>query len=84
MEADDLEVEAKAEEDRMSLAEVLALRKVPDHHARPLMQYVGDTPKTSQARPLREWLDLYDEMMTKPTGMTTLAWHEARLKQKAK
>jgi hypothetical protein len=59
-----------------SLAELVAMRRIPDHHAFALRQYVGDDTE----RPLAEWDSLYKEMMSKPTDMPKAQWHETFVK----
>lgn len=66
-----------AEEPNVSLAELLALKKIPDHHAVPLKNYVGGVDE----KPLSEWLSLYEEFMSKPTGMSREQWHPLFIKK---
>lgn len=68
----DVKVEQeKREEPRPNLAELLAMRRIPDAHAFALKLYVGD----DRERPLSEWESLYREFMSKPTGMSKEQWH---------
>jgi hypothetical protein len=60
-------------ESKMALAELVAMRRIPDHHAFAMRLYVGDD---NAERTLSEWTNLYDEMMSKPTGMPKEQWHE--------
>ena len=55
----------------VNLAELLALKSIPDRHAMPLKLYVGD----AGPKPFSEWMLLYSEMMSKPTGMSREQWH---------
>jgi hypothetical protein len=64
-------------EARVSLAEMLALKLIPDIHAMPLKLYVGDMGE----RPLSEWKSLYREFMSKPTGITREQWHPMFIKK---
>jgi len=63
----------------MGLAELIAMRRIPDSHAMPLRLYVGDEKAQMT---LSAWEDTYQEMMSKPTGMPKEKWHEERKKQK--
>lgn len=67
----------KRKEPCVSLAELLAMRKVPDHHAHALKVYAG----TVGEMPLSEWEGLYAEMMSKPTDMPKEQWHAEFKKQ---
>ena len=64
--------ETKEPEGKSSLAELVALSRIPDHHAFAMRQYVGD----DNERPLSEWDSLYKEMMSKPTDMPKDEWHK--------
>ena len=66
----------KKSEPKVSLAEMLAMKKVPDHHAHALSVYVGDAGE----KPLSEWMSLYEEFMKKPTGMSKEEWHAEFIK----
>jgi hypothetical protein len=59
--------------DPIGLAELVAMRRIPDHHAKPLRIYAGDD---SVKMTVAEWESLYEEMMLKPTGMPQREWHE--------
>jgi hypothetical protein len=59
-------------EPNISLAELVAMRRIPDAHAFAFRLYVGDTGE----RPLSEWVSLYEEFKTKPTDMPKEKWHE--------
>lgn len=60
-------------EDVFGVAEAVALRLFPDHHALPVVLYVGDrNAKLSTSG----WKQLYNEMMTKPTDVSKKDWHE--------
>ena len=58
--------------EEIGLAEALALRLLPDHHAMPMRLYVGDDSKKT----VTDWKDAYNEMMSKPTNISKEAWHE--------
>ena len=61
-----------AEKDQVvGLRELLAMKKIPDKHAFPLKLYVGDMDE----RPMPEWMELYKEFLSKPTGMSREDWH---------
>jgi len=68
-------------EPEISLAELISMRRIPDHHAFALGQYVG---KDKVERKLSEWDSLYKEMMSKPTDMPKEQWHEKFKNQKVR
>ena len=72
------EQKQESQEPRVSLAEIIAMRRIPDIHAFALKGYVGD----GNERPLSEWDSLYQEMMSKPTDMPKERWHEDFKKSK--
>ena len=60
------------------LAELVAMRRIPDAHVLPLRLYVGD----AKERPLSEWESLYQEFLAKPTDMPKEQWHERFVKSR--
>jgi hypothetical protein len=60
----------------VNLAELIALKSIPDRHAMPLKLYAGG----SGPKPFAEWMSLYKEMLGKPTGMTREEWHTKFIK----
>lgn len=56
----------------IGLAELVAMRRIPDHHAMPLRLYVGDDVRMT----VPQWDSAYQEMMSKPTGVSKEQWHE--------
>lgn len=60
-------------EDHIGLAELVAMRRIPDHHAMPLRLYVE---KNDVKMTVSQWDRTYAEMMSKPTGMSKAEWHE--------
>lgn len=56
----------------VSLVELIAMKKIPDHHAPALKGYVG----ADGEKPLSEWMNLYKEMMSKPSDVSKEKWHE--------
>jgi hypothetical protein len=63
--------------DTFGIGEALALRLFPDHHAFPMRLYYGDGVRFSRA----DWVSLYGEMMSKPTGVSKEDWHEKCLEK---
>lgn len=60
-------------ESLIGLAELVAMRRIPDHHAMPLRLYVENNDAKMT---VSQWDRTYKEMMSKPTGMSKAAWHE--------
>lgn len=60
-------------ESLIGLAELVAMRRIPDHHAMPLRLYVENNDAKMT---VSQWERTYAEMMSKPTGMSKAEWHE--------
>ena len=56
----------------VSFPEFVAMKEVPGKHAVPLRLYADDISD----RPVQEWRDLYEEMMSKPTDMPKEEWRK--------
>jgi hypothetical protein len=67
-------------EPRANLHELLAMKKIPDIHAAALALYAGDV----RERPISEWMDLYSEFMSKPTGLSREQWHPLFISKRGK
>ncbi len=59
------------QQSEFGIAEALALRLFPDHHAFPMKIYVGDDKQLTA----EGWKQAYNLMMSKPTDVTKEAWH---------
>ena len=66
-------------EGTIEFTEAIAMKLFPDHHAHPMLVYVGDKKTTFSAE---GWKSLYAEMMSKPTNMPKEEWHERFVNQK--
>ena len=58
--------------DGFGIGEALALKLFPDYLAFPMRLYFGDDAKMTR----QGWLDSFNEMMEKPTGVDKKIWHE--------
>ncbi len=67
----------KSTEPCVGLAELVAMKRIPDHHAAAFRLYVGHDKEMK----VSEWDLSYKEFMSKPTGMSKEAWHEQFVKK---
>ena len=72
MSNEELEPTEAVNEPVVGLAELVAMRRIPDHHAHALRLYVGHDNEMR----LSEWDLTYKEFMSKPTDMPKEEWHE--------